>query len=68
MGSVSSDCVLSFRVEMKAEKDTKVVKNILIYSHTRFQLYQSHSMTALVLKSAKMSVNWVSVGILETLR
>ena len=43
-------------------------KNILIYSHMRFQRYQSHSMTAIGLKSGKKSINWVSVGILETLK
>ena len=42
-------------------------KNILIYSHMRFQLYQSHSRIAIGLKSGKKSINWISVGILETL-
>ena len=46
----------------------RLKKNILIYSHVRFQLYQSHSMTAIGLKSGKKSINWVSVGILETLK
>ena len=32
----------------------------------RFQLYQSHSMTAIGLKNE--SINWVSVDVLETLR
>ena len=43
-------------------------KNILIYSHVRFQLYQSHSMTAIGLKSGKKSTNWVAVGISGTLK
>ena len=35
----------------------------------RFQLYQSQSMTVIGLKSGKkLIINWVSVGILETLR
>ena len=34
-------------------------KNILIYSQTKFQLYQSHSLTATGLKSGKKSINWV---------
>ena len=42
--------------------------NIVIDSQMRFQLYQSHIMTAIGLKSGKKSINWVSVGILETLR
>ena len=41
-------------------------KNILIYSQMRFQLYLLHSLTAIGLKSGKESINWVSVGILET--
>ena len=43
-------------------------ENILKYSQMKFQLYQSHSMTAIGLKSGKKSINWVSVDILETLR
>ena len=43
-------------------------KNILIYSQMRFQLSQSHSLTAKGLKSGKKSRNWVSVGILEILK
>ena len=41
-------------------------KNILIYSQMRFQLYLLHSLTAIGLKIGKKSINWVSVGILET--
>ena len=37
-------------------------KNIIIYS----QFYQSYSLTAIGFKSGKKSINWVSVGILET--
>ena len=43
-------------------------QNIIIYSQMRFQLYQSHRLTAIVLQSGKKSINWVSVGNLETLR
>ena len=43
-------------------------QNIIIYSQMRFQLYQSHCLTAIGLQSAKKSINWVSVGNLETLR
>ena len=42
-------------------------KNISIYSQMGFQFYQSHRVTAMGLKSGKKSINWVSVGILETL-
>ena len=34
----------------------------------RFHFYQSHSMKTVGLKSSKESINWVSVGILETLK
>ena len=43
------------------------IQNINIYSQMRFQLYHLHLLTALGLKGKK-SINWVSVGILETLR
>ena len=43
-------------------------KNKFIYSQMRFQLYHSHSLTAIGLKSGKKSINWVSVAILEMLR
>ena len=43
-------------------------KNIIIYFQMRFQLYQSHHLTAIGLQSGKKSINWVSVGNLETLR
>ena len=43
-------------------------KNIIIYSQMRFQLYQSHRLIAIGLQSGKKSINWVSVGNLETLR
>ena len=43
-------------------------QNIIIHSQMRFQLYQSHRLTALGLQSGKKSINWVSVGNLETLR
>ena len=44
-------------------------KNLLIiYSQMRFQLYQSHRLTAIGIQSDKKSINWVSVGNLETLR
>ena len=33
----------------------------------RFQLYQSHTMIAIGLESGKNPINWVSVGILDTL-
>ena len=39
---------------------------LLIYSQMKFQLYQSHSLTAIGLKSGKKSIKWVSVGSLET--
>ena len=32
------------------------------------QLYQSHSLTAIGLKSGKTSITWVSVGISDTLK
>ena len=32
----------------------------------RLQLYQSYSFTATGLKSGKMSINWISVGIIGT--
>ena len=35
-------------------------KNILIYFQMRFQLYQSHCLTAAGLKIGKKSINWVS--------
>ena len=38
------------------------------HSHMRFQLYEAHIMSVIGLKSGKNSINWVSVGILETLR
>ena len=41
----------------------KCKNNILICSHKRFQLYESHIMTVIGFKSGKMSINWVSVGI-----
>ena len=40
----------------------------ILYSQMRFQLYQAHIMSVIGLKSDKKSINWVSVGILETLR
>ena len=43
-------------------------KYIIIYFQMRFQLYQSHCLTAISLQSGKMSINWVSVGNLETFR
>ena len=43
-------------------------QNIIIYSHMRFQLYQSYRLTAIGLQSGKKFINWVSVGNLETLR
>ena len=43
-------------------------KNILIYSQMKFQLYQSHSMTTIGLKSRKKSINSVSVVIKVTLK
>ena len=43
-------------------------KNIFIYSQMRFQIYQSHCLTATGLKSGKKSMNLVSMGILEILR
>ena len=43
-------------------------RNILMYSQMRFQLYQVHILTVIGLKSGKKSINWVSVGILQTLR
>ena len=43
-------------------------QNIIICSQMRFQLYQSHHLTAIGLQSGKKSTNWVSVGNLETLR
>ena len=43
-------------------------ENIMIYSHMRFQLYQSHRLTTIGLQSGTKSINWVSVGNLETLR
>ena len=43
-------------------------KNIIIYSQMRFQLYLSHCLTAIDLQSCKNSINWVSVGNLESLR
>ena len=43
-------------------------QNIIIYSQMRFQLCQFHRLTAIGLQSDKQSLNWVSVGILETLR
>ena len=42
-------------------------QNIIIYSQMRFQLYQSHRLTAIGLQSGKKSINWVSVDNLETL-
>ena len=42
--------------------------NMIIYSQMRFQLYQSHRLTAIGLQSGKKSIDWVSVGNLETLR
>ena len=41
---------------------------LFINSQMRFKLYQSHSMTAIELKSCKKYINWISVGNLETLR
>ena len=43
-------------------------QNIIIYSQMRFQLYQSHRLIAIGLQCVKKSINWVSVGNLETLR
>ena len=40
-------------------------QNIIIYSHMRFQLYQSHRLTVIGLESGKMSINWVSMGTLR---
>ena len=42
-------------------------RNIIIYSQIRFQLYQSHHLTAIGLQIGKKSIHWVSVGSLETL-
>ena len=42
-------------------------KNIIIYSQMGFQLYQSHSLTVMGLKSGKKSKYWASVGLLEAL-
>ena len=47
---------------------TYMKKTTLIYSQMRFQLYQSHIMILVGLKSGKKSINWVSVGIFENLR
>ena len=41
-------------------------QNIIVYSQMRFQLYQSHRLTAIGTQSGKKSINWVSVGNLET--
>ena len=43
-------------------------QNIIIYSQMRFKLYQSHRLIAIGLQKGKKSINWVSVGNLETLR
>ena len=43
-------------------------QNIIIYSQMRFQLYESHRLTAIGLQSGKKSINWVSAGNSETLR
>ena len=43
-------------------------KNNIIYSQMRFHLCQSLSLTVLGLKRGNKSINWVSMGILETLR
>ena len=43
-------------------------QNIIIYFQMRLQLYQSHHLTTIGLQSGKKSINWVSVGNLETLR
>ena len=43
-------------------------QNIIIYSHMRFQLYQSHGLTTIGLQSGKKSIKWVSAANLETLR
>ena len=40
----------------------------ILYSQMRFQLYRAHIMSVIGLKSGKKSINWVSVGVLETLR
>ena len=47
-----------------------LAQNIIkyIYSHMRFPLSQLNIMTAIGLKSGKKSMNWVSVGILETVK
>ena len=60
-------CINTIKCLFKALIFTHV-KNILIYSELGFQLYQSHSLIALGLKSGKKSMNWVSGGILEILR
>ena len=43
-------------------------QNTIMYSQMRFQLCQFYHLTAIGLQSSKKSRNWVSVGILETLR
>ena len=43
-------------------------QNIIMYSYMRFQLCQFNRLTATALQRGKKSINWVSVGILETLR
>ena len=43
-------------------------QNIIVYSQMRFQLYQSHRLTAIGLQSGIQSINWISVGTFETLR
>ena len=43
-------------------------QNIIIYSQMRFQLCQSHCLTAIGHQSDKKCINWVSMGNLETLR
>ena len=43
-------------------------QNIIIHSQMKFQLYQSHRLTAIGLQSGQKSINSVSVGNLENLR
>ena len=58
---------LTYHFQNFSAKYMKNVKKGQLGGWVRFQLYQSHSLTSIWLRSGKKTINWVSLGILDTL-
>ena len=70
LGILFWDLIYRLNIYLKPCFFGRCKKNIIkyMYSHTRFRLSQLNIMTAIGLKSGKKSINWASVGILETVK